>query len=77
MQFKKGIMTEIYSSHSVLINGVACHIRDLCPQQRSALSEDNGNDQSFERDSNMPLFFSARPTESSAESEETDSNTSI
>ena len=42
-QFKKGMVTGIYSPHTVLINGIPQHVRDLCPQHRSVISEDDGN----------------------------------
>ena len=34
-QFKRGMVTGIYSPHSVLINGIPRHTRDLHPRHRS------------------------------------------
>lgn len=73
MQFKKGTVTVSYSPHSVLINRMPHHIRDLYLNQRSASSEDYDSDKPSESDSNTPLFFSTEPEDSSTEPEETDS----
>ena len=69
-QFKKGTVTEVYSPHSVLINKMPCHIRNLRPCQRSTSSENNSRDKLSEGDSNVALFFSAIPDNSSAEFED-------
>ena len=69
-QFKKGIVTGIYSPYSVLINGIPRHIRDLCPWHRSVTSEDDGSNSSSESDSNTPLFYGTEPGDSSTEREE-------
>ena len=71
MQFKKGMMTRVYSPHSILINGPPCHTGDPCSRQRSASLEDNDNDKLSESTSNVLLLFSERPVDSSAEPEET------
>ena len=69
-QFKKGMVTGIYSPHSVLINGILRHIRDLRPWHGSVASEDNGSNSSSESDSSMPLLYGTEPGDSSTELEE-------
>ena len=49
-----GKLTGIYSPHSVFINGILQHIRDLCRQHRPVASEDDGSNSSSESDSSMP-----------------------
>ena len=71
-QFKKGTVIGVYSPHSILVNRVPRHIRDIHPQQRSASLEDDDNDESSESETNALLFFSAGPDDSFAEPEETD-----
>ena len=71
-QFEKGTVTGVYSSHSVFINGALHHISDLHLQQRSASLQDDCAESS-ESKSNMPLFFSGTPEDSSAEPDEMDS----
>ena len=55
-QFKKGMVMGIYSPHSVLINGIPWHIRDLRPWHRSVTSEDNGSNGSSESDLSTLLY---------------------
>ena len=69
-QFKKGIVMGIYSPHSVLINGILWHIRDLHPWCRSVASEDDGCNSSSESDSSTPLLYGTEPGDSSTELEE-------
>ena len=69
-QFKKRMVTGIYSQHSVLINGIPLHIRDLRPQHRSVASEDDGSNSSSESDLSMPLLNGTEPGDSFTELEE-------
>ena len=69
-QFEKGTVTGVYSPHSILVNRVLCHIRDLIPQQRFASLEDDDKDESSENKLNVSLFFSAEPDDSSSEPKE-------
>ena len=73
-QFKKGMMTVIFSAHSVLINGILWHIRDLRPRHRSVTSEDDSSNSSFESDSNTPLLYGTEPDDSSTELEEAETD---
>ena len=66
IQFKKRMVTGIYSSHSVLINGI--------PQHRSVTSEDGGSNGSSESDSSTPLLYGTEPSDSSTELEEAESD---
>ena len=73
-QFKKGTVTEAYSPHSILVNGVPNHIRDLRLQQISTPSDDDSSDKSSESDSNSLLVIREGPDDSSAEPEQKDSD---
>ena len=73
MQFKKGMVTGIYSLHSVLINGIPRHIRELRPRHRSVTLEDDGSNSSSESDSSTPLY-GTEPGNSSAGLEEAESD---
>ena len=64
-QFKKGMVMGIYSPHSVLINGIPRHIRDLRPRHRSVTSEDDGSNSSFESDLSTLLLYDIEPGDSS------------
>ena len=72
--FKKGMVMGIYSPHSLLINGILQHIRDLCPQHRSVASEDDGSNSSSESDSSTLLLYSTEPGDSSTELEEAETD---
>ena len=72
-QFKKGMVTGIYSPISVLINGIPRHIRDLRQLYRSVTSEDDGSNSSSESDSITPLLYGTEPGDSSTEPVEADS----
>lgn len=67
---KKGRVTEICSPQSVLVNGIPCHLKDLCPHHGSISSEDNGNYMSSESDSGTLLLFRVESDDSPAEPEE-------
>ena len=79
MQFKKGMVTGIYSPHSVLINGIPRHIRDLRTRHRSVTSEDDGSNGSSESDSSTPLLYDTEPGNSSTKLEgaESDSDDAV
>ena len=66
------MVTGIYSPHSVLINGIPRHIRNLCPQHRSVALEDNGSNSSSKSDSSTPLLYGTESDDSSTELEETE-----
>ena len=68
-QFEKGMVTGIYSPHSVLINGIPRQIRDLRPRHRSVTLEDDGGNSSPESDSSTPLLYGTESSDSSAELE--------
>ena len=70
---KKERWQESINPHSILINGVPCHVKDPCIWPRLASWEDDGNDKSSVKNSNTPLFFSAGQDNSSAEPEKNDS----
>ena len=67
-------MTGIYSLHSVLINGIPRHIRDLRPWHRSVASKDDGSNSSSESDSSIPLLYGTEPGNSSIELEEAETD---
>ena len=67
MQFRKVMVTGIYSPRSVLINGIPQYIRDLHSQHTSVTSEDDGSDSSSESDLSMPLLYGTEPGDSSTE----------
>ena len=73
-QFIKGMVMGIYSPHSVLINGIPRHIRDLCPRHRSVASEDDSSNNSSERDLGTPLLYGTEPGDSSTELEEVEAD---
>ena len=73
-QFKKGMVTGIYSLHSVLINRISRHIKDLRPRHRSVISEDNGSNSSSESDSSTLLLYGIEPGDSSTELEEAETD---
>ena len=73
-QFKKGMVTGIYSPHSVLINGIPRHIRDLRPRHRTVALEDDGSNSSSESDSSTPLLYGTQPDDSSTELEEAETD---
>ena len=64
------MVTGIYSPHSVLVNGIPRHIRDLRPWKRSITSEDDSSNGSSESDSGTPLLYGTEPGDSSTELQE-------
>ena len=74
IQFKKRMVTGIYSPYLVLINGIPRHIRDIRPRHRSVTSKDDGSNSSFESDSSTPLLYGTEPGDSSTETEEVESD---
>ena len=60
----------IYSPHSVLINGIPRHIRDLHPRHRSVTSEADDGNGSSKSDSGTPSLYGTEPGDSSTELEE-------
>ena len=71
---QKGNGDGIYSLHSVLINGILQHIRDLCPWHRSVTSENDSSISSSESDSSTPLLYGTEPGDSSTELEEAETD---
>ena len=67
-------MTGTCSPHSVLINGIPRHIRDIRPRHRSVTSEDDGSNSSSESDWSTPLLYGTEPGDSSTELEEAESD---